>query len=305
MKYVRVPVSNTRACPDSTSIAPLSPVTETVMSFGLPWSSHVTRDHARELHHVRGRAHLGDETRAFGGRRLGAGGVERADEADTRERHDADGSDEPPLHRRPASGPIGTRELIESPTSEVAAPCCVATAVTFGRTAVRPGTTTTAITAAATAAAPAIQPARDFRCPPGFDGDDRGAFGGGVVGTLVVGRFHVREHRVPETGRRLASGQPAHGRARDGDLVELGAQLDRRGEPRFDLHALVDGELAVEISREEGVIVGSVPERASRVVGHGPITPPAVSEARNMRRPRWIRDRTVPIGTPVDSAICS
>ena len=186
--------------PDSTSIAPLSPVTETVMSFGLPWSSHVTRT-TPENCIACGAARISrDEARAFGGRRVGAGGVQRADEAEPRERHDAHDNDEPTSHRRPASGPIGTSELIESPTSEVAAPCCVATAVTFGRTAVRPGTTTTAMTAAATAAAPAIQPARDFRFRRGSMATTGGGFGVGVG---------ARRRPLPRSRRPCPRSRPA------------------------------------------------------------------------------------------------
>ena len=60
---------------------------------------------------------------------------------------------------------------------------------------------------------------------------------------------------------------------------------------KVDLDPFGIGELAVEIRRKH--------------VAHGPVTPSATSEARNMRRPRWMRDRAVPIGTPVASAICS
>ena len=143
-------------------------------------------------------------------------------------------------------------------------------------------------------------PQRDFRLPSGLDGDDRGAVGVGVGSrsSSAASTFATTVSQKPAGASRRGSPRTASRATRD--LVELGAQLGRRREPRFDLHPLVDGELAVEIPREEVVVVGSVPERQSRVVGHGPTTPPAVNEARSMRRPRWMRDRTVPIGTPVD-----
>ncbi len=186
--------------------------------------------------------------------------------------------------------------LTGSPLSEPCAPCCATTAATLGDTSLRCGTTTIATTAATAAADAAIQGHRR-----------RGCEGAAVIGTttssvaassLVGGDVCV--HRVPEARGRVAFGKPAQRVARGAHLGQLLAPLGRGLELRLDRGALGVGELAVEVRRQHVGIEGVVVH-----VAHGPVTPSATSAARNRRRPRWMRDRTVPIGTPVASAICS
>ena len=73
-----------RAWPDSTSIAPLSPVTSTVMSFGLPSIAPGDAHHARELASRAVAARISRTRRAPSADDESAlGGVQRADERDT------------------------------------------------------------------------------------------------------------------------------------------------------------------------------------------------------------------------------
>ena len=192
----------------------------------------------------------------------------------------------PPADRR-------DEDADRSPTSELAAPCCVTTAATFGRTSVRPGTTITAMTAATTAAAPAIHPTRDFR----FLRDS-------MATTVAPRRRRRRSSSAASTfarpcprSRRAPRFAAAHAPRRvRGDLFELGGSS---ADAAIRASTATRSSAVSSPSRypERKADRGSVPETQSRVVGHGPTTPPAMSEARNMRRPRWMRDRTVPIGT--------
>ena len=190
-----------------------------------------------------------------------------------------------------------------SPLSEPCAPCCATTAATLGETSLRCGTTMIATTAATAAAAAASHPApaatRGVRAPrdrPGDRDDD-----------LVGVRRRRRRRRRRARGR--ASQNPA-GASRVGTprsasrAARTSASSSRHSadaSSRASTSARSDvGELAVEVGREH------VGHRARSLhVAHGPVTPSATSAARSRRRPRWMRDRTVPMGTPVASAICS
>src|SRR6185295_4618988 len=80
------------------------------------------------------------------------------------------------------------------------------------------------------------------------------------------------------------------------DLFEHRAPLRRLREARIDERALVRGDLAVEVGREQ--LFGRF-DRAHST------TPLSTSAVRSMRRPRCSRDRTVPTGTPSDPAMSS
>ena len=99
-----------------------------------------------------------------------------------------------PSHRPARMGASPTRPLIGSPTSEFDAACCVATAVTFGRTWPRPGSTNIASAITAAAAAPTIQPTARRR-----ERSRRGASSIGCAIGAAVGRVdrHIggRRHR--------------------------------------------------------------------------------------------------------------
>ena len=93
---------------------------------------------------------------------------------------------------------------------------------------------------------------------------------------------------LEEPGRWLTLGQCPHECARRGDLVEDRAPLGISGEARFDRRALGGVALVVEVRRKK--LFGKVGGRGD-VGGHE-------SADRSRRRPRWMRDRTVPTGIP-------
>src|SRR5262249_34660967 len=105
-----------------------------------------------------------------------------------------------------------------------------------------------------------------------------------------------REDALPEPGRRLVRRQSAQRVAGVCDLVPLGAPFGGRREICVDRLTLGGVELAVEIGGE--AVVGS------QIRVHA-VSPAPTRAFRSSRRPRWIRDRTVPTGTPRDSAISS
>ena len=80
-----------------------------------------------------------------------------------------------------------------------------------------------------------------------------------------------------------------------GDLVELEPAVGTGGQVGIGLPPGGRGQLVVEIGRE-GVV--KVPTGAGRPGNH-------CRAVRRRRRPRWMRDRTVPTGTAIASAISS
>ncbi len=148
---------------------------------------------------------------------------------------------------------------------------------------------------------------------PAREDDDRGCGGGrakdagGTEGEPAAALpqeppAHTGTHAVPEPGWRHRLGQAAQeipgGGERGGFLTEDGVGAETGVEGRH----LPGGELAVEERRDVlggvrgGEVVAGAGHRASRRWAR---------RRRRIARPRWMRERTVPTGTPSCAEISS
>ena len=169
---------------------------------------------------------------------------------------------------------------------------------------------TTAATMATAAAALAIQTTATARATRLDRHDDRVV--GGIGYRLGSGRRRARRRRRRPRRAAATDAQKPSGASRDsaGRAPRAGrrstssssaAPFGRDREPRLDRGALVRRRAR----RRDKPTASRGRGPKSRASLMSPVTPSAASDGRSRRRPRWIRDRTVPMGTPVASAICS